>query len=230
MVGAVSQLSVAVAVPVLSGSVLAVHSIVNDAGQVMTGAWLSSTVIVCVHELLLPQASVALHVLVMIYSCGHPPPTVTSDDVMVGAVSQLSVAVAVPVFAGNVLAVHSIVREAGQVMTGAILSSTVIVCVHELLLPQSSVAAHVLVMIYSCGHPPPTVTSEDVIVGAVSHRSVAVAVPVFAGNVLAVHSIVNDAGQVINGACVSSTVMVCVHELLLPQSSVALHVLVMIYS
>ena len=131
------------------------------------------------------------------YSCGQPPPTVTSEEVTVGVASQLSVAVAVPVLTGNVLAVHSIVNEAGQVICGAMVSSTVIVCVHELLFPQSSVALHVLVIIYSWGHPPPTVTSEEVIVGVASQLSVAVAVPVLAGNVLAEHSIVNEAGQVI---------------------------------
>ena len=41
--------------------------------------------------------------------------------------SQLSVAVAVPVLAGNVLPVHSIVTFAGQVIIGAALSSTNIV-------------------------------------------------------------------------------------------------------
>ena len=48
----------------------------------------------------------ATQVLVIVLSCGHAPLTVTSLDVMVGVESQLSVAVAVPVLAGNVLAVH----------------------------------------------------------------------------------------------------------------------------
>ena len=115
----------------------------------MTGATLSSTVMTCVQELLLPQSSVALHVLVITISCGQAPPTITSVDVMVGTASQLSVAVAVPVLAGNVLAVHSIVNDAGHVMTGGVLSSTVMTCVHELLLPQSSVALQVLVITIS---------------------------------------------------------------------------------
>ena len=106
---------------------------------------------------------------------------------MVGTASQLSVAVAVPVFAGKVLAVHSIVSEAGHVMTGGVLSSTIIVCVHVLLLPQSSVAVHVLTIVPSCGQEPPMILSDEVIVGVASQLSVAVAVPVFTGNVLAVH-------------------------------------------
>jgi hypothetical protein len=87
---------------------------------------------------------------VIVNSCGHAPPTVTSVEVIAGEASQ-SIAVAVPVFAGNVLAVHSIVTFAGQLITGAALSSTVIVWTQLLTLPQSSVAVHVRVMVNSCG-------------------------------------------------------------------------------
>ena len=73
--------------------------------------------------------------------------------------SQLSVAVALPVFPGSVLAVHSIVMLPGHVISGAVESSTKIVCTQLLELPQSSVARHVRVIVYSCGHPPATVAS-----------------------------------------------------------------------
>ena len=101
--------------------------------------------------MLLPQASDASHVLVIAYSCGHAPATVTSLDVTTGARSQLSVAVAgPPVSNGSVLSVHSIVTSAGHnVIVGGVLSSTVITCEHVLLLPQASVANQVLVMVYS---------------------------------------------------------------------------------
>lgn len=46
---------------------------------------------------------------------------------MVGVPSQLSVAVAVPVIAGNVPPEQSIVKLGGHVIAGAILSSTTIV-------------------------------------------------------------------------------------------------------
>lgn len=62
----------------------------------------------------------------IVLSCGQAPPTVTSLKVIVGVASQ-STAVAVPVFAGNVLAVHWIVTLGGQVNTGGVLSSTTIV-------------------------------------------------------------------------------------------------------
>ena len=55
------------------------------------------------------------------------PATTTSVKATSGAESQLSLAVAVPVAAGNVLVKHAIVTFAGQVTTGATLSSTTIV-------------------------------------------------------------------------------------------------------
>ena len=129
MVSTASQLSVAVAVPFAPpGAVPAEHKMVMFAGHVMDGARLSSTKMVCRQLLELPQSSVALHVRLMVYSCGHPPATVTSVEVIVGVTSQLSVAVAVPfVPPGAVLAVHNTVMLAGQVITGGVLSSTKIV-------------------------------------------------------------------------------------------------------
>jgi hypothetical protein len=62
----------------------------------------------------------------MTFSCGQIPETITSVDV-IDNVEQTSVAVAVPVFAGKVLAVQSMVTLAGQVIPGAALSSTVMV-------------------------------------------------------------------------------------------------------
>ena len=106
MVGVASQLSVAVAVPVVAGKVPPEQSIVMSAGQVMAGATLSSIIMVCVQVLELPQSSVAIQVRVMVPSCGHAPATDMSVEVIVGVASQSSVAVAVPVLAGNVLAVR----------------------------------------------------------------------------------------------------------------------------
>jgi hypothetical protein len=95
----------------------------------MTGGVLSSTKMVCAHVPVFPQSSVAIHVRVMVLSCGQAPATVTSENVIVRTGSQLSVAVAVPVLAGNVLAVHCTVIFAGHVTTGATLSMMVKVCV-----------------------------------------------------------------------------------------------------
>jgi hypothetical protein len=149
----VLQLSVAVAIPVFAGAVLAEHSIVTFAGQnVITGGVLSSMTITWVQVLMLPQASVAFHVRVMVYSCGQAPATVASVNDTTG-VLQLSVAVAIPVFAGVGLTVHWIVTFGGQnVITGGVLSSTMITCTQAVLLPQLSVAVQVLLIVYSCGH------------------------------------------------------------------------------
>ena len=58
-------MSEAVALPVLIGSVFAVHSMVTLAGQVSTGDVLSVMTMVWLHVLKLPQSSVAFHVLVI---------------------------------------------------------------------------------------------------------------------------------------------------------------------
>lgn len=148
--GSVSQLSEEVALSVFSGKVLAVQSIVMFAGQTSDGAVLSSIVIVCTQVLMLLQMSVAVHVRVIVYSWEHVgDAVVTSANVITGTPLQLSVAVAFPVATGSVLAVHSMVRFAGHVMTGPTLSSMTIVWTHVLKWPHSSDAVQVRVMVYS---------------------------------------------------------------------------------
>jgi hypothetical protein len=117
------------------------------AGHVMAGAALSSTTIIWTHVLEFPQASVAVHVRVMVLSCGQAPPTVTSAKVIKGVGSQLSVAVAEPVAGGNVLAVQETVRLAGHVIIGGSSSWTNICCRQVLEFPQWSVAVHVLFIV-----------------------------------------------------------------------------------
>ena len=106
----------------LSGDVESVHSMVMSCGQVIVGAWLSSTVMSCSQVLLLPQASVALQILEIEPPRGQAPAVVTSLYVIVGEASQLSVAVAIPVLSGEVESVHSMVIDTGQVMTGGVVS------------------------------------------------------------------------------------------------------------
>jgi hypothetical protein len=94
-----------------------------SAGQSMDGGVLSSTVITCTQVLELSQSSVAVQVLLIVYSCGHAPEMVWSAKTTRGAESQLSVAVDVPVSATNVLSVHSTVTSGAHVSTGGVLSS-----------------------------------------------------------------------------------------------------------
>ena len=130
---------------------------------------------------LLPQSSVAVQVRVIVLSWGHDPATVTSVNVNAKTASQLSVPVAVPVLAGNVLSEHWIVRFGGQVIEGGVLSLIVINCTQLLELPQSSDANQVRVTVDIWAQPPGAVASENVIVDVASQASVAVAVPVLAG-------------------------------------------------
>jgi hypothetical protein len=90
----------------------------------ITGGVVSSTLIVWDALVTLPQASVAVHVLVIEYSFGHEPGVVEVVNVNVG-VPQLSVAVGVV----NVgVPEHSIVVGAGSAdITGGTVSSTLIV-------------------------------------------------------------------------------------------------------
>jgi hypothetical protein len=144
--------------------------------------------------------------------------------VIVGELSQPSVAVAKPVLPGKVLAVQAMVMLAGQVMMGATLSKATIVCVQLLLLPQPSEAIQVRMIPNPSWQEPPTITSLKVIVGVPVQLSVAVAVPVFPGKVLSVQFIVTFGGHVIAGAILSSTDIICKQVLELPQSSVATQV------
>ena len=164
----------------------------------------------------------------IVYSCGHPPAMVTSVKVIAAVASQLSVPVAEPVLAGNVLAVHKMVIFAGHVMAGARLSSITITWLQVEKLPQSSCDFQVRVMVYSCGQAPAVVTSVNVIVNDASQLSFDVGDPVLAGNVLAVQSIVTLAGHVIVGATISTTVITWVQDVVFPHSSVAVHVRVMV--
>ena len=138
-IGAGSQLSVAAAVPVPAAAVAASHSTVTFAGQVMSGAVVSIMVMVWVQLLLLPQLSVAVQVRVMLDAPAQLPAAMLSDKAMTGVLVQLSVALAVPVSAAAVEASHSTVTLAGQEMSGAMLSVTVIVWTQLPTLPHSSV-------------------------------------------------------------------------------------------
>src|SRR3989304_2023806 len=127
------------------------------------------------------------------------------------------------------------VMSAGWVNVGTVLSSTVITCTCWVLLPQSSVSDHVLVMICSPSQPPFTTASLNVASSDVSQLSASSATspvtPTDASYVqLASLYMVMSAGWVNVGTVLSSTVITCTCWVLLPQSSVSDHVLVIICS
>jgi len=207
--GAGSQLSVALALPVPGGLVEAPQLIVMLAGQVTSGAVVSAMVIVCRQSLsTLPQSSVAVQVRVMTDSLAQEPAATLSLAEITGAGSQLSVAAAVPVPAAAVAASHSTVTFAGQVTSGAVVSTMVIVCRQSLpTLPQTSVAVQVRVMADSLAQEPAATLSLAATIGAGSQLSVAAAIPVPAAAVAASHSTVTFAGHVMTGAVGSTTVI-----------------------
>jgi hypothetical protein len=203
-----------------------VHSIVALAPAApIVGACVSTCVIVWATVAdVLPQASTATHVLVVVFVQLLPP--VTSEPTWF-TVTALHASVAVGAVKTGV-AVHSIVAFAPAApITGACVSTCVIVCDTVLLeLPQASTATHVLVVVFVQLLPPVTSPPTWFTVTALQ-ASVAVGA---VNTGVAVHSIVAFAPAApIIGACESTCVIVCdtVAELL-PQASTATHVLVVV--
>lgn len=96
------------------------------------------------------------------------------------------------------------------------------------VLPQSSTAVQVLVTLYSCGQAPGTVASEKVMFTNASHASIDVGVP---NDGVDQHSIgLTTTGHVITGGVLSWMLIVALQLEELPQSSVAIQVLVTLYS
>src|SRR6187549_4189874 len=93
----------------------------------------------------LPQSSVAVHVRVVLYAPTHEPGVVASTNVIVTVASQASVAVG-GVNTGNAGQLTGVVCAA-HVMVGGTLSSTTIVALQVAVLPQSSVAVQVRVVL-----------------------------------------------------------------------------------
>jgi hypothetical protein len=109
----------------------------------MEGSVLSSTVIVCEALAVLPQASVAINVLVTEYSFAQVPGVVSSENVIVaGLHASDAVGVAKEGVAG-----HWIVEGPGNALnTGGVVSSTFIVCVNAVLtFPHRSLTVYVLI-------------------------------------------------------------------------------------
>jgi hypothetical protein len=146
MVG-VLQLSVAVTKAVilaLVGRFVGLQPKLAPVGtEVSIGAVVSTKVMLCVQVALLPQASVAFQIRAMPALPVQSAAVGESEYVIVTAPPQLSVAVALPVLDVLVEAPHCNWTLAGQVITGGVVSTKVIVCTQVELLPQASVAFHV---------------------------------------------------------------------------------------
>src|SRR6185503_135242 len=137
------QVSLAVGLPVALGSVEPVHSTVASGTSLIVGAVVSTMVMVWVDRAVLPQTSVAVQVRTNEPVLPHWSLIAPSLCVIV-TVPQVSLPVAVPVALGAVEPVHSTVASGTSLIVGAVVSTMVMVWVDRAVLPQTSVAVHVL--------------------------------------------------------------------------------------
>ena len=114
-----------------------------------------------------------------------------------------------------------------QVIVGGVISCTTIVRLHVAVFPQSSVAVQVLVVLYVFGHDPGVDASENVMDTLGSQVSVAVG-GVNTGSAGQLTGVV-CVTQVIVGGVISCTTIVPLQVAVFPQSSVAVHVRVVLY-
>ena len=133
-----------------------------------------------------------------------------------------SVPVAVPVAEGAVDEPHSTVTLAGQAMLGLVVSTIVIVWLHDAEWPQPSMTVQVRVM--TPVFPQAAANASLLETVTLPHASLPVAEPVVAGVVGSPHSTVTLAGQLIVGFVVSTMVIVCTHVAVWLQASVAVQV------
>jgi hypothetical protein len=128
MVVAPPQLSVAVTDDVVAVGIAAAHVTVVADGQVMLGAMLSFTVMICVQVEVLPQESDTMYLRVMVKRFAQLLLLVTSPTKLtVCTPEQLSVAPTDAVFTAGTDNAQVTVVAAGQVRLGAVMSLTEIV-------------------------------------------------------------------------------------------------------
>ena len=129
---------------------IASHSTVTSTGTpAKSGATSSILVIRWLPDTVLPQLSVAVQVRMVTVPAAQPVPAVSvvSEKVISTLVSQLSLAVTVGI-AVTEASPHATSTSAGTpANTGGVLSCTVIVCTASALLPQASVAVHLLIRV-----------------------------------------------------------------------------------
>ena len=167
-----SQLSDAATVGAGGGS--SPQIIETSAGTpTITGIVLSSTVMFWTALVVLPQSSVAIHVLSITYLSAQSPLTVIEVNSICTFGSQLSVATTGSDKVGTLL--HSKVTSLGTFANtgGSGSPETVIVCDARLVLPQASSTVHVLSITYESvqSNVPSVLVSFNVICGLASQLS-----------------------------------------------------------
>lgn len=179
-------------------------------------------------EDIFPQPSIAVHCRSILPVPLHSCVTMTSVyPVNVGP--HWSVAEKVPVTAGSLEDSHDMVIFVGQVISGGVLSWTVINCVPVAKLLQASCAVQVRTIVPVPLHPvrPKTLSLKVMIMssGAVQ-LSDAVATPVNPVPVFCSHDTVIEGGSVNMGFVLSTMTMVCIQTASFPHMSVAFQCLV----
>ena len=178
------------------------------------GGTVSIRYIACTPVEEFPQKSVTIHVLTMLSTKGlQSESTTRSLNVTLGVEQSSSTSVGEPVDSGELSSSQLIVTSGGVTKVGGIASRTNIVWAQVLVLPQLSVAVHVLITGVSLEHPVPGGESRNVISTSESQLSVAVADPSVPGSVASLHDMVTSAGhEVISGGSVSIRMMVWTAE------------------
>ena len=179
-------------------------------GTIITGNSSSSTVTVCTQVLVLPDSSVTIQLTTVV-------PTENDDGASLVTIKseaneQLSDTEGVP---SETVVSQSpspslddpTIISSGQVISGALVSTSVMVCKQVLLFPLVSVTVHVRSITEA--FPDPGITTSECetvrLLLLVSQLSVAVALPNAVTEVSASHSNVTSDGQTIAGPVVSTT-------------------------
>ena len=204
---------------------------ITGAGGVIIGGFTSLTVIICVAVAVLKQTSVALYVLVIVYLLAQEPGVIISGKVSIVTIPpHPSEAVAEAGLDNGTKIAQLTITGTGGVIIGGFTSLTVIICVAVAVLKQTSVALYVLVMVYLLAQEPGVIISGKVsIVTIPPHPSEAVANAGLDNGTKLAQLTITGTGAVIIGGFTSLTVIICVAVAVLPQTSVALYVLVMVY-
>jgi hypothetical protein len=191
------------------------HSTVRSGAQVMTGAAVSTRVIVWLHRAVFPQSSRASHVRVALNVSPQPNWVVVLATLTLTA-PQLSLAVGA---SKSHSVPHSTVRPAAHAMVGGVESPTVTVWLQRLVWPQSSRASHVRIALKVLPQPV-LVTVLTMLMLTPPQLSLALGASKVHS---APHSTVRSGWQVMDGG-VSTTVIVWLHVTVWPQSSRAVQV------
>jgi hypothetical protein len=159
---------------------------------------------ICSHDAVLPQSSVATNVRT-IEPEQFPPTSGPSLHVTVTP-PQLSDAVASAGLHAGTSVAHSTVIDAGQEMEGGVLSSIVMIWSHDPVLPFSSVARKVRVIVPP--HSLPTNVPSLQVTTSTPHPPVAVASAGSHGGTSSRQSTVKSAGQTTVGGALPTTVII----------------------